>query len=233
MSELRPPSRRKFSELPSGGQRDVDQVARGLRLQAAVWSGAGFIIGGALGVFGAGQLGWPLWVAALCPFGMAALVYGTVLLIVNRAGAAAQVLCAPSGSSTPHRSEHSRAEALVQRGEFVEAITVLELAIAQDPEDPAPYLRIARIYRDDLGRLDDAERWLRRARREAVMTAGLRMLATRELVELYMTRMEMPEKAAPLLARLAEEAQGTPEGEWAAGELREIKQRMRQEFDDG
>ncbi len=233
MSSLRPPSRRKYSKLPSGAKRDVDQAARGIRLQAAVWSGAGFVMGGLLGVFGVRQLGWPLWVAALGPFVMAALVYGTALFIVNRAGAAVQVLYAPSGRSTPRRSEHSRAEALVQRGEFEDAISLLELAVADDPGEPTPYLRIARIYRDDLGRLEDAERWFRRALREADLPAGLRTLATRELVDLYTIRMSRPEKAAPLLARLAEEAQGSPEGEWAARELREIKRRMRDQLDDG
>ena len=45
-------------------------------------------------------------------------------------------------------------------------------------------------------------------------------------VELFTHRMQTPERALPDLARMADELAGTPEGDWAASELKEIKARM-------
>ena len=47
--------------------------------------------------------------------------------------------------------------------------------------------------------------------------------ARRELIELYRGKMDAPTRAAPVLARMAEEYDGTPEGAWAAAELAEVK----------
>jgi len=103
------------------------------------------------------------------------------------------------------------------------------MAIAEDPSDPIPYLRIARINRDNLKRYDEAVRWLRRALGEAALPPGAAHLATRELVELYMTKLNDPRRAAPLLARMAEERSGSPEGEWAASELARVKATIAEE----
>lgn len=44
-----------------------------------------------------------------------------------------------------------------------------------------------------------------------------------QLVELYTTKLDTPCKAAPVLARMAEEVRGTREGLWASAELRRIR----------
>jgi hypothetical protein len=54
-------------------------------------------------------------------------------------------------------------------------------------------------------------------------------LTRKELVELFTHRMKASERALPELARMAEELAGTPEGEWAATQLREIKARLRED----
>jgi len=52
-------------------------------------------------------------------------------------------------------------------------------------------------------------------------------LATlKELVELYAVRLTAPQRAAPLLARIAEERPETPEGRWTREELAAVKGRM-------
>ena len=115
------------------------------------------------------------------------------------------------------------------RGLYEEAVSAFELVIVEEKStDPIPYLRIARIYRDDMERYEDAARWFKRGLDEADMHSGQRALARKELVELYRVKLGTPQKAAPILARLAEDMDGTPAGEWAAQELRDLKQSMRE-----
>lgn len=55
------------------------------------------------------------------------------------------------------------------------------------------------------------------------MPTGLATLTRRELLGLYEGKMGAPEKAAPLLARMAEELGDTEQGSWAREELARIK----------
>jgi tetratricopeptide (TPR) repeat protein len=215
-------SRRTFSEQPprQGGLRDGDAVDQAMLVWSFIAGALGLVMGSFLGVFVAHE-GWPTWIAFLCPFSGAAGVVGLVRLVVGGGTQAAGTVYNPSGRTTPHRKEHSRAESLAARGLYEEAVTAFEAAVAEDPADPWPYLRVARIYRDHLGRPEDAARWFRRASREARAPS---VLARKELVELYVHRMNAPGKAVPELARMAEELAGTPEGEWAAAELRHAKE---------
>ena len=52
------------------------------------------------------------------------------------------------------------------------------------------------------------------------------MVLVRELTELYRHRIGAPARAAPLLARIAERHEGSPDGEWAREELAEVKRLM-------
>lgn len=222
-------TRRRFADPePRRGVRDRDTMERGVRTIALLGSVPGFAIGGMLGYY-LRQTGSPMWLAVLSAVGCAAVVPLGALFITGRAGALASRLHAPSGRSTPPRKEHSYAESLVARGEHEEAVTAFELAVVEDPADPTPYLRIARIYRDHLDRPDDAVRWFRRALSESSASAGVATLARKELVELYIHRTGQPARAAPELARMAEELTGTADGAWAARTLREVKERMRDE----
>lgn len=222
-------SLRKFSE-PSGvlRRRDVDAVDRSMLLWSFVAGALGVLLGGFLGVF-IRIKGGPVWAAVLSPLVGAAAMVGLVRIVVGGGVTAAGTIYSPSGSTTPHKREHSQAESLVARGMYEEAVTAFELAVAEDPTDPWPYLRVARIYRDHLGRLEDAARWFRRAFREAHAAPSI---ARKELVELYVHRLKQPAKAAPELARMAEELAGTPEGSWAATELRHVKELMTLDADE-
>lgn len=221
-------SRRTFSAAPDRrkGLRDKDSAALGVRAYAMIGGGAGFIAGGALGVFLAAKDMAPGFVVLLCPFLGAFAVVSLTLWITNSAGAAASTLYTPSGKTTPPRKEYSQAEAMVIQGRYEDGITAFELAVSEDAADPTPYLRIARVYRDHLARHEDAARWFRRALRESVIPRGIALLARKELVELYTHRLAQPERALPELARMAEELDGTDEGAWAARQLAEIKARM-------
>jgi len=208
------------------GLRDLDAAQRALLIRAVTWGG---IPGGAIG----GLVGWFLTLGRPAPIPVLGIFLGAVLLgtlttlfpifMAGAAGRAALIALGSSGHAPARKKEYSFAQSLAVRGLFDKAIEAYEEAIREDPGDPEPYLRIGRIYRDELDRPDDAARWFRRARREARLTPGQELFVSRELVELYGKHLGRPEKALPELARMAEVYAGTPDGEWAAQELRRLK----------
>jgi tetratricopeptide (TPR) repeat protein len=209
--------------------RDLDAAQRGLVLRAVGWGG---IPGAAIG----GLVGWYVTLGQSSPIPAAAIFLGAVLtaavatvvpiLLAGSAGKAALLALGSSGRAPARRKEYSFAQSLVARGLFEKALAAYQEEVARDPEDPEPYLRIGRLLRDDLGRPEEAAAWLRKARREAKVSPGQELILSRELVELYRNRLGRPEKALPELARMAERFSETPDGEWAAGELAELKRGM-------
>ena len=210
------------------GERDVDAFERANLIRAAVWSLPGAALGVLAAVAAVALGGWSLPAAVLAGALVWLATFVTPLIVAVAGGRAAGTLFNPTGRSTPRKREHSHAESLVARGLYREAIEAYEFAIAELPSDPEPYLRIARIERDHLGRYHEAVRWLRNLLSVPGLAPGLRALATREVVELYDNKLREPGRAAPLLARLAGERAGTPEGIWAAEELARVKASMGQ-----
>lgn len=218
-------SRRTFEELSEevrkrGGERDLRDTTN--RVRMAVYSLVGGFFGFMVGFFLVASAGAPFWVPLLLiPVGVVGS-YALMAAIVSGAGSVAGTIYMPSGGGAPKKREYSLAESLAVQGRHEDAISTFEMAVAEHPHDPTPYLRIARIHRDELDRLEDAARWFRRARRDARLTEGQEKLVYRELVELY-RKAGTPTRAAPELARMAERFAGSPEGEWARGELAEVK----------
>jgi tetratricopeptide (TPR) repeat protein len=210
-------------EAPRGRLRDVNTAGNFQVLKVLSWSVLGGVVGGLLGVYGLVQEEWGLGTTALlAAFGWI-VSFLFPLLVSGATGRAARVLSTPSGRTTPRKRDHSFAESLVARGLYDDGIRAFEAAIAEDPHDPTPFLKIARVYRDRLGRYEDAARWFKRALTVSSMTPGPARLARRELVELYVSKMRDPSRAAPLLARTADEHAGTEEGDWAAETLSRIR----------
>jgi tetratricopeptide (TPR) repeat protein len=189
----------------------------------------GLALGALASMAGMSGMGWSIWMGLLVTGGAWALAFFGPLALAALGGRAAQQIHNPSGRSTPSAREYSHAESLVARGLYQEAIDAFEVAISENASDPTPYLRIARVYRDRLHRFDDAATWLKRAGSHATASAGVAHLATRELIELYVTKLNQPQRAAPLLARMCEERAGTPEGAWANEELARVKSTMAQQ----
>jgi tetratricopeptide (TPR) repeat protein len=124
----------------------------------------------------------------------------------------------------PRKREYSHAESLAARGLYDEAVAAFEVAIAQKPDEPDGYLRVARIHRDRSRRFEESAKWFRKALDATEPGSAVALLVTRELAELYAAKMPSDRKRlAPALARLAEERAHTPEGRWAAEELSRIK----------
>lgn len=211
--------RRQYLGLASDSGKNVDQVARIQLFRILV---VAIPVGGFIGLLAGSRIGHPvlgllggILLATVIPFAM-----------VGSAGKMSSTLYNPSGSSTPHKREYSLAASLAIRGQYAKAAAAYELATSEYPDDPEPYLCLARLLRDELGRYEEAARWFKRARSDANMSDGQALLASRELIELYTVQLGEPAKAAPELARLAEKYEGTPEGDWARDELTEVKRGM-------
>ena len=216
-------------------RRSVDVQQSASWLMSGAYSILGFVLGSLLGVYAKMAYGatYPDWMIPVFGFIAAAVTFFGPHVLVGLAGRFTTRVLLPSAGSTPHDKEYSYEESLVARGMYEEAATAFEVAVKENPMDPTPYLRLARVLRDNLERYPDAARWFRRVLRDTEISGGHAFLARKELVELYWHKMGEPTKAAPDLARMAEELEGTHEGEWAADELKQVKEIIAQEQDFG
>jgi len=190
------------------------------RIHLAAWA----LVGAGIGFFGAiaaarayGLSGWVLFVGP--PIG-AAVCYAGAWLVSRAAGGAVLGIVAPSGRTTPSAPEYSYADALAARGQFEQAAAALQANAAERPLDPEPRLRLARLYRDRLGRPEDALAWFRRARDVARPAQASSIV--RELLDVARRHLADPGRALPDLARLAETEHGAG-ADWARRQLKEIR----------
>jgi tetratricopeptide (TPR) repeat protein len=131
-----------------------------------------------------------------------------------------------TGDTTPPRREYSAPQALAAQGRYEEAALAWEIAAAESAGDPEPYLALARLFRDHLGRPEDAAGWFRRARRDAALPPGYDLLVSQELIELYRSKLGQPERAIPELARICERFPGTPNAAAAERELATLRETL-------
>lgn len=169
---------------------------------------------------------WGTGVVWMLGLGGMALTFVFPLVVAAVSGGAARTLYNPSGGSAARKREYSHAESLAARGLYDEAVAAFEGAIAADPTDPTPHLRVARIHRDRSRRFEESARWFKQALERTEPGSALALLVTKELVELHAGKLAAPARVAPLLARLAEERGGTAEAAWAAEELKRLKEGM-------
>jgi tetratricopeptide (TPR) repeat protein len=219
---LRPQGQRAYRG-PEYKSKEIDSAARARVIKLLVESGyagaAGLLMGMVVDYKTQGPFPWT--VALALGFWLIAAAVGFV--VSEASGWLGSQIHAPSGSSTPHRREYSRAQALTVQGHFEDAIGAYEHEISEDPRDPEPYFGIVRILRDKLDRPEEAAVWLRRVYRESQLHDGQRLLAIREFIELFQSRLEEPLKATPWLAQIAETRSGTPDGDFAREQLTRIR----------
>lgn len=202
--------------------RDVDSQARSQAIAIlAVGGGAGLLMGMALGYL------LTRWNPFLCMlvFGvpLAGLIWGMTHAMVESAGLAARRFYTPTGASTPFRGDLSQEETLIVRGLRAEAIEALTARAREDPGDPRPRLRLAELYRDEIGDLEEAAAWLRRTAAVPGLSLESERHVLRELIELCTDRIGRPELALPALGRTADRHRGNRLGIWAAREMRDIR----------
>ena len=179
----------------------------------------GGIAGGLLGLLAGGFLGHPFLGGLLGALGIG---LGS-LLFWKRVGEAVHPFFAPAGRRTTPARDYSRAEALAVQGHYDDAIAVYQEAIDEIPSDPEPYLRISRLLTDKVSDPEKGAVWLQRAIIETELPGSWETVIARELTELFRHRIGAPARAAPLLARIAERHEGSPDGEWAREELAKVK----------
>lgn len=184
----------------------------------------GYAVGGLAGWALGARYGWPLLPAVVVGAIMGRLaITGSLLLLIEAAGRLGGLVYAPSGASTPARAQYSRAAALAARGRLDEALTAYLAHVADHPADPVPYLRLARLFREQMGDPAEAIRWFRAARDAEGADEDVARLATREIIETFTNRLGETGRAVPELARLTERFPESPDGRWAAARLRELK----------
>lgn len=156
---------------------------------------------------------------------------GAVILVLPAiqylSGRVARNIFDPSGDTVPSKPAYSGPESLAVRGRFEDAINAYEAAAREEPHDPEPWLRIARIERGDLKRPQRAMEALRAARTRVADGSATALMIGREIADIYLTDMGEPTRAMPELARLAAAAPDSPIGQWAARELAELKREVK------
>jgi tetratricopeptide (TPR) repeat protein len=198
--------------------RDVDATKRAHLVRILGLSSFGAVLGATAGGLLFGLAGFLLGI----PVG-ALLVFLVTSAASSLAGATAVTFFSPSGNSNPAKREYSRPQALVALGHYEEAIKAYEACCAEFPEDPEPYVRIARIYRSELQRFDEAVSWFKKGRSQSKMTPALEQLVTQEIIEVYTQRLAAPQRAIPELARLADRFPDTEAAAWARQRLQELR----------
>lgn len=187
--------------------KDVDSFQRVNRIQLGVW-----IVIAVIGTLAFS----PIFV----------FVPIVVPLIQYVAGRIARHVFDPTGRRVPSRPAYSGPESLAVRGRFEDAINAYEVAAREEPRDPEPWLRIARIERGDLKRPQRAIEALRAARGRVDPGSPTALLIAREIADVYLSDLREPTRAMPELARLAASHSDTPQGQWAARELAELKKHI-------
>jgi tetratricopeptide (TPR) repeat protein len=216
------PKPRQYEEREHN--RDVDAAEKINRLKAIWWSlWVGLFavpLGLMLGGFPVGLLG-----GLLAPV----LVYYITMSLTAGSARAASSIHNPQGDIAPVKRDYSFAQSLAARGDYAGAIREYEQAILSFPEDPEPYLRVARLHRRELRNPEAALDWFKRARRDARIGRGQELLVTQEIIELYRDELATPTSAIPELARLIDRFPDDPGADAARAELAELRGQLASE----
>lgn len=193
--------------------RTRDAAESAFRLKRLMWSLPAGIVGAMVGVYFRSLL-VGLLLAPVC----VALVYLLSGLVMEGAARGMQVFYAPSGKSTPAARGWSHEESLVLRNRAADAAQLYEAATFDDPGDPEPFLRLARLHRDHLGSPGEAVRWYRVARETERISRPQLLAAAVELVELCRREGRL-EEAEPELRWIVANFAVTPSGDLARRDL--------------
>lgn len=204
----------------------VGDLTPAQQLHLNAWTAVSAVVGLLLGIRVSLTGMHPLIAVPAGVLGMPFFVYFLTRAIVGGAGGIVRQIYDPHGRGTPSRSGYSRPESLAVRGRFEEAIAAYGAAATEEPGDPEPWLRIARIEAADLGRPRRALEALRAARVLVAAESPTAMLIAREIAELYLGDLHEPTRAMPELARLARAFPDTPTGAWAKLQFAELRARV-------
>ena len=214
--------------------RDVDAALRVWRIKVGLWSVATGVLLGGIGGVGLALVGGVGSVGINVPIGAVlatVTVYRVTWFVVDGSGLLVSQLHNPSGASTPAKRDYSLPKSLTVRGRYEEAAVAYEAETAEHPEDPEPYMELARLHRDRLSDFEEAATWFKRARQAEEMDKGRDLVVTQELIELYSRKLHMPRRAMPELARLIERHPNSPPAAAARRELEDLRDQLAHELD--
>lgn len=160
----------------------------------------------------------------------AGAVYGYFIgWVVCGEGAGVAVTTLLTGSGIRPEPDHSRAQALEQRGEYDAALAAYREAHSADPGAPLPYLAMARL-RERRGEREGAVQTLRDALARARLSPEQEVLCLRRLADMHADAGH-PRGAAGDLARYLERRPDGLGAAWARAELRDIKDEVARDLD--
>ncbi|HEV7589273.1 MAG TPA: hypothetical protein VGO40_14250 [Longimicrobium sp.] len=153
--------------------------------------------------------GWAVLAGAVA-FVVTLVVSASVALAL--AGGSARGLTsfiAPSGGGSPSPEDWSYEKSLVARGRVDEAVSALEVRLANHPDDAALCLFLADVYARDGRDAAKAERLFLRARETPGAAKAHDYQATTRLIDLYLGPLDEPARAAEELERMRRLHPGT------------------------
>ena len=185
--------------------------------EAAVVSGLVYLV---TGVFDA-----PLVPAVGTALGVGAFYALVFEYFLCGSGAAniPSLLKGTGGRAIPLPDQYSHADALVQRGEYDDAVGLYEEAIENNPREGAPYMRMARAFTKH-GDHEGALASLRRGLMTARLNRDQDAFVVRQICEICSTKLGDPTQAVEDLRLLLERQPDGQHAEWASQELREIEE---------
>jgi tetratricopeptide (TPR) repeat protein len=134
---------------------------------------------------------------------------GTALALAAGSARGLTSFLAPSGGGSPSEDDWSYEKSLLARGQVDEAVTALEVRLANDPDDAALCLFLADVYARNAGDAAKAERLFVRARETPGAAKAHDYQATTRLVDLYLGPLDDPARAAVELERMRTRHAGT------------------------
>jgi hypothetical protein len=210
--------------------KDTDSAELAFKVRAGALGIIIAVISGAAGAL----IGGPglFWISSLAGGVIGIAVYFCALFMADRLGAAGASIFSPRGSSTPPPRQYSFADSLAARGLLTEAEEAYERLSQEYPADPEPCVRHGRLLRDRMSRPEEAADKFRRALAAKDLDPASEVALLRELSELYIYKLQTPNKALPYLAQLAAKHPTHPGTKWAKAEAAEIRQMMQQRMND-
>ena len=152
------------------------------------------------------------------------LVTGLVaLLLAHQSARGVMSFLAPSGSSTPAPDDYSYEKSLLVRGKIDEAMTALEVRLANHPDDAGLYLFVADVYAREGRDPAKAVPLYCRAREMASVTPEQDYRATNRLIDLYLGALDNPGRARAELERMRVRHVGTTAAAHAEQALRTLR----------
>ena len=153
--------------------------------------------------------GWAL-LAGVVAFSVTLVVAAaTALALASGSAQGLTSFLAPSGGGSPMADDWSYEKSLVARGRVDEAVSALEVRLANHPDDAALCLFLADVYVRSAGDAAKAERLFLRARETPGAAKAHDYLATTRLIDLYLGPLDEPARGDEELERMRRLHPGT------------------------